>query len=224
MSSSSFDLTNPAFDWTVGDVLTHLGDVPAERVRLIPHPGEATEADVLEARARSGRLCELIDGVLVEKTVGLLESRLAIRIAFLIEQFLEARRLGIVVGPDGFVRILPQQVRAPDVAFFSWDRLPNRRVPREPIPAIAPDLAIEVLSPGNTPREMERKLHDYFDASVRLVWYIDPRTRTAVAYTAPDASRRIDGTGALDGADVLPGFTLPLRPLFASAEAEPDEV
>ncbi len=74
----------------------------------------------------------------------------------------------------------------PDVAFMSWDRLPGKTVPDEAIPELAPDLAIEVLSAGNTKGEMERKLKDYFFAGVRLVWYIDWRRRTAEVYTSPD--------------------------------------
>ena len=77
-------------------------------------------------------------------------------------------------------------MRVPDVCFISWDRFPNRELPAEPIPDLAPDLAIEVLSASNTAGEMQRKLHDYFTAGVRLVWYIDPQTRSAKSYTAED--------------------------------------
>ncbi len=66
----------------------------------------------------------------------------------------------------------------PDVAFFSWDRLPDRRVPDEPILTLSPDLAVEVLSKSNTPREMERKYKEYFRSSVRLVWEFDPRKQS----------------------------------------------
>ena len=108
-------------------------------------------------------------------------------------------------------------MRIADVAFIRWERFPNGKLPREPIPALAPDLAIEVLSKGNTEREMQRKLRDYFEAGVRLVWYIDPESRTATVYTATDQSAAIDSDGVLDGGDVLPGFTLSLTELFAKA-------
>ena len=65
-------------------------------------------------------------------------------------------------------------VRIPDVAFTSWERLPGRRVPPEPIPELAPDLAVEVLSQSNTEAEMTRKRGEYFAAGVRLVWLVDP--------------------------------------------------
>jgi Uma2 family endonuclease len=104
------------------------------------------------------------------------------------------------------------------VSFISWDRLPNRRVPRQPIPDLAPDLAVEVLSKGNTRGEMTRKLQEYFAHGVRLVWYVDPRTRTARVHSSPDESTLIQETDALEGETVLPGFSLPLDELFAAAE------
>jgi Uma2 family endonuclease len=120
------------------------------------------------------------------------------------------------------VRLLKGLVRVPDVAFFSWDKLPGRVFPSKTIPALAPDLAVEVLSEGNTPEEMERKLREYFLAGVRLVWMIDPRKRTAEVYTSPDApTATFDERQALDGGDVLPGFTLPLAELFGRLPSAP---
>ena len=83
------------------------------------------------------------------------------------------------------------------------------------IPDLAPDLAVEVLSEGNTKQEMERKLKDYFFAGVRLVWYIDVKKRTVEVYTSPDQGVTLTEGQNLDGGDVLPGFRLPLRQLFA---------
>jgi Uma2 family endonuclease len=84
-----------------------------------------------------------------------------------------------VLGPDGTVRILEDQIRAPDVAFYDWRRFPGRLLPAEPVPAIAPDLAVEVLSAGNTQAKMERKLDEYFASEVKLVWLIDADTKIA---------------------------------------------
>ncbi len=205
-------------DWTAADMQTHLGGIPLERIRMYPPPGMAAEKDVLEAESHSGRICELVDGVLVEKTMGYFESLLAVEISFLLKLFLQTHDFGIVLGADGTLRILPDQVRVPDVCFISWDKFPDRRLPGEPIPALVPDLAIEVLSEGNTEAEMQRKLGDYFTAGVRLVWYIDPKTRTARSYTTPDQFVEATTTQSLSGGDVLPGFELPLKDLFAKAE------
>ena len=202
-------------DWTLADFWTHLGGIPPERIRMFPVPGTATEKDVLEVERQTGCPCELIDGTLVEKTVGYIESFIAARIVYLIQVFLESHDLGIVLGADGTLRVLPDQVRVPDACFIAWARFPHRNLPLQPIPALAPDLAIEVLSAGNTAAEMQRKLQDYFAAGVKLVWYIDPQARSAKSYTAEDQFVAVNENGALSGGDVLPGFELPLKTLFA---------
>lgn len=210
-------LISPPFpiDWTFADLLVQLGDVPLGRIRMNPPPGTATEQDVVEVEARTDRLCELVDGVLVEKTMGYRESMLAVAIADHLRGFVMPRKLGIVLGEAGTLKILPRQVRIPDVCFLAWERFPGGQLPEVPIPAVAPDLAVEVLSAGNTEGEMRRKLRDYFAAGVRLVWYVDPETRTARAYTAVDQGTQYGESDALPGGDVLPGFALPLAELFA---------
>jgi Uma2 family endonuclease len=205
----------PPSDWTFADLWADLGGIPLERIRMSPPPGTATEDDVLAADEHGDRLCELIDGVLVEKTMGYKESLIAVKIIQLLGAFVDIHGLGIVLGEGGMLRILPHQVRIPDVCFLSWDRFPNRQLPPEPIPALAPDLAIEVLSVSNTEPEMQRKLRDYFTAGVRLVWYIDPSTRSARSYTAENQCVEVGEAGSLSAGDVLPGFELPLRELFA---------
>jgi Uma2 family endonuclease len=194
----------------LADLLRRLGGIPLSRIRFRPYPGAATEADV-----RKNKNCELIDGVLVEVAMGYRESPLGVWISALLNAFVIPRNLGLVSGADGTVRLFPGLVRIPDIAFASWDRFPGRRPPRRPIPHLAPDLAIEVLSRGNTPREMTRKRREYFAAGVRLVWEIDPRVRGATVYTAPDQSTVLTQGGKLDGGDVLPGFTLSLADVFA---------
>ena len=207
-------------DWSLADLLEHLGGIPAERIRLRPQPGTATEQDVIEAE-RHDHLCELIDGTLVEKAMGWRESRVAHLLGHLLEDFLEEHDWGVVTGADGTVKLMPGQVRIPDVAFFSWDRFPNRRLPEEPIPNLAPDLAIEVLSRGNTEGEMRRKLRDYFAAGVRLVWYIDPQSRNTRVHTAVDQTTVIGEDQPISGGEVLPGFQVTLRDLLLRTDREP---
>jgi Uma2 family endonuclease len=214
MSSISVPPERPE---NVAELLERLGGIPPERIRLCPAPGTATEQDVIEIEARENRLCELVDGVLVEKAVGYFESRVAAILIYYVELFLDLHDLGIVLAPDGTLRLMPGLVRIPDVSFICWAKLPSREQPTEPIPDLVPDLAIEVLSEGNTAAEMRRKLREYFQAGVRLVWLIDPATRTADVYTSVRKKRHIDADGTLDGGAVLPGFRLPLRQLFARA-------
>jgi len=207
-------------NWTFADVRKHLG-IPLYRIRSFPAPGTATERDLLAVLDHEDRLCELIDGVLVEKTMGLKESMIASEINRRMGNFVMERGSGILTVTDGFWRLLPGQVRAPDVAFISFDRLPNRKAPVEPIPDLVPDLAVEVICAGNTWKELKRKLKDYFVAGVRLVWFIDPDNRRGQIYTAPDEMRLVTEDEAMDGGDVLPGFQLPLRELFALLPDEP---
>ena len=164
------------------------------------------------------RLFELVDGVLVEKPMGFYESRLAAILIYLLEGYLEGRDLGVVSAPDGTMRLRPKLVRLPDVAFVSWERFPNRRLPAERVPAVVPDLAVEVISEGNTEPEMELKLDEYFATGVRLVWYLDPETRTVRVYTSRTDVRELTEDDTLDGGEVLPGFQLPVREWFERAE------
>jgi Uma2 family endonuclease len=201
----------------LADLLDRLGDVPLSRIRFHPPPGTATEQDVIEAKAKVGRLCELFDGVLVEKPMGYYESRVALVLARLLDTFAEEHDLGITLGADGMIRVEPRQVREPDVSFFLWDRFPGRILPRGQILGLVPDFAVEVLSPGNTPREMERKRREYFAGGARLVWEVFPESRRVHAYTAPDLFTVFCEDDTLDGGDLLPGFTLSVRRWFERA-------
>ena len=202
---------------TVADLLERFGPMPAGRVRTEPPPGTATEQDVIDIEARESRLCELVDGVLVEKTVGYYESYLAVQLIFFLAGFVRRHRLGVVAGEAGMTRLSAGLVRIPDVSFISWERLPGRRVPRVPIVDLAPDLAVEVLSPSNTAQEMERKLQEYLAAGVRLVWYVHPEPQEVHVYTA-ERHNVLTIDQELSGGDVLPGFVLPLQQLFEEPE------
>jgi Uma2 family endonuclease len=185
-----------------------------------PLPGKATVRDVARIQDGEGRLYELVDGVLVEKVKGFAESHIAARIIGLLEVFAEDHDLGVITGADGAVEIAAGLVRIPDVSFFSWDHFPNRSLPKAPIPSLVPDLAIEVLSKSNQKAEMDRKLREYFEAGVRLVWYVDPLTRTVRASTAPNRSKLLKGEELLDGGRVLPGLALSVDRLFARRKPE----
>jgi len=204
---------------TFADLHARLGGVPLDRILCHPAPGTATEADVLRYAEQEPRkrLCELVDGVLVEKAVGFYESLLAATLIRLLGNFLDVRDLGIVLGADATLRLSPGQVRIPDVSFIAWERFPNRELPAEPMPDLPPDLAVEVMSASNTRAEMARKLRDYFAAGVRLVWYVYPEQRTVHVYTSLPDVRVFQETDVLDGGVVLPGFQLTLQEWFARA-------
>ena len=207
-------------DWSLADLRDYLGDISLDRIRLCPPPGCATEEDVNEIQVREDRLFELEAGILVEKAMGWYESLLAGIIITELHLYLRSQDLGKVFGADGPFRILPGVVKIPDVSFISWERWPKEAPPRRPIPALIPDLVVEVLSETNTEREMDAKLEKYFEAGVRLVWYVDPATRSARVFAGPTEVRRIEPDSVLDGGDLLPGFQLSLRRLFEEADRQ----
>ena len=199
---------------TLADVLRQLGGISPNRIRFRPAPGTATEKDVIKIRDRERRLYELVDGVLVEKVMGYWESALAIELARLLGNFVKRGKLGTLAGEAGMLRLSPGRVRIPDLSFISRARLAHHRRALDPILPFAPDLAIEVLSEGNTPREMARKVREYFASGCRLVWLIDPRNRTVAVYTSLAKPIILTEKQTLTGGDVLLGFRLPLRKLF----------
>ena len=205
---------------TLADMLRRLGNVPLDRIRFHPAPGLATERDLLEVEQVENIACELIDGVLVEKGMGYRESILATALAAMLRAFVKPRNLGIVSGPDGMLRLFPGLVRISDVAFASWDRIPGRKIPLEPIPDLSPELVVEVLSQSNTEAEMQRKLREYFDSGVRLVWLIDPRQRLVRVFSDGMLTATLTAGDALTADDILSGFRLPLEELFSELDVE----
>lgn len=214
-------LDHPPRFRTMAELQAYLGGVPAERIRMQPLPGQATEQDVLDIRRREGRLCELVDGILVEKPIGYYESLLAIALSHFIQSYLDDHDLGVLGGEAGFLRLGRRRLRAPDVSFISWKRMPNQELPDEVFPSLAPDLAVEIFSPTNTAAEMDRKLMEYFRAGTQLVWIVDPPTRSARVYTTPRRPRLLSENDTLDGGKVLPGFSLSIKKWFQRASRKP---
>ena len=206
----------------VAELLEDLGGIDPARVLLKKSREPATEADLIAINDSGKTLCELVDGLLVEKGMGYTESDLTLILAGFLRAFIVPRNLGILSGESGMMRLFPGLVRMPDLAFASWDRIPGRRRPTGAIAGFAPDLAIEVLSLSNTRKEMARKRLEYFQAGVRLVWEVDPRARTVAVYEAPDQPTVLEVGQTLDGGEVLPGFALPMADLFAELDRQGD--
>ncbi len=153
--------------------------------------------------------------------MGFRESILAIALARFLAAFVQDRNLGVVAGSDGMMRLFPRTVRMPDVAYVSWNRIPGGKVGPTPIPELAPDLAVEVLSKSNTAAEMARKRAEYFRAGTRLVWMVDVDPRTVSVFTSAEEGIVLDENSQLTGGDVLPGFTLKIADLFATLDQRP---
>ncbi len=211
---------------TVADLLHALGDIPPERVRVVPPIGQATLEDLINANeSGDGPVCEWVDDTLVEKAVGQYESWIGSIVNGLFLEFIRGKRLGMLLGEAGVVRILPRVGRAADVAFVAWASMPGGKPPppEDRVPLMVPDLVVEVLSTSNTRREMERKRGEYFNAGVKHVWEIDPIAKTARAFTGVESVRDIPVGGTLIAEDVLPGFQLSLAEVFDLASPTKSE-
>jgi Uma2 family endonuclease len=211
-------MLNAAVSSTMADRLEELGHISADRLRLFPPPGTATVEDLLNANSHRKPLCELIDQTLVEKAGGFESSLVAATILAILHGFVAPRRLGFVSGADGMFRLLASTVRAPDVAFVSREQLPDGKFPAEAYPPFAPDLVVEVLSPGNTKAEMSRKRVEYFHSGTRLVWMVDCVNRSVAVCTSPSAVRILNEEATMDGGEVLPGFSSPVADFFADLD------
>ena len=196
------------------DVLRSLGGIPPSRVRMDPPPGAATIRDLIRLWKAEGRMCELVDGTLVEKPMAIPESHIAGLIQTAINIYLAANKIGFTTGEQGMLKLVKGLVRAPDVASVSWDQLPQPKLPRDPIQSLYPDLAVEVYSKGNTRKEMARKRREYFRAGCRLVWIVYPRSETVDVYTDPEHYTTLSDADTINGGDVLPGFRLTVRSVF----------
>lgn len=195
--------------------MDRLGSIPLARIRTTPPIGSATESDVVLAEA-AGHLCELVDGTLVEKAMGFEESLIASELIYAMKAYCKKHKSGVVAGPDGMLRLFSRLVRIPDVAYISWSRIPDRKALKVAVGNFVPDLVVEVLSTGNTRREMERKRAEYFRAGVRVVWIVDAVSRTVDVYRPEADVQTVSETETLTGGDLMPGFSLPLTELFDS--------
>ena len=163
---------------------------------------------------------ELVDGKLVERHMGMESSVIAARIIHRLREYLGRNRGGLVAGADASYQCFPdapEKVRKPDVSFIRSGRLEGDRPPTGHC-RIAPDLAVEVLSPNDMAYEVEEKVAEYLGAGVPLIWVVHPPTRRVriirPASAPPGSSFELGEAGVISGEDVLPGFSCPVKGFF----------
>ncbi len=165
----------------------------------------------------TGRRLELVKGKVYEMPPpGARHGSVAMRIGSLLNTYVLGNLLGRVFAAEtGFIlRRNPDTVRAPDASFVANDRLPDGELPAGYM-ELAPDLAVEVASPNDTPRAIQGKVADWLRAGTRLVWVIYPATRSATVHRSQDQFEEISEEGTLLGEHVIPGFACDLSELFS---------
>ena len=191
--------------------------MPAERayVPVMSPPAALMTADELLRTHVPNKRAELLRGVLVVREPagsrhGLVTMNLGAELALYAKQ---TGAGGVYAAETGFkLTSDPDTVRAPDIAFVTRERLPPPNTTG--YPALAPDLAVEVLSPGDRPGEVLAKVADWLSAGTRLVWVLDPGRRLARVYRHDGSEAIVTAEGALDGEDVLPGFACSLESIL----------
>ncbi|NUQ62038.1 MAG: Uma2 family endonuclease [Pirellulales bacterium] len=159
---------------------------------------------------------ELVNGQLVERSMGTLSSWIGGEIHGQLRNFVREHSLGWVFPADQGYQCFaddPMKVRKPDASFVAAARLSAEQMP-EGYLSIAPDLAVEVLSPNERALEVEWKVREYLTAGVRLVWIVNPETRMVRVHRADRTVAEAQETEELDGEDVVLGFRTPVQSLF----------
>ena len=184
-------------------------------------PAPLTAADLLRLDAQGVR-GELIRGEFCETmSEGQRHGEIVMRLGARLVNFAEAARLGTVVGSDSGVWLErdPDTVREPDLAFTSAQRQPGAAV--DGYTEAVPDLVVEVASPSDSRRAAHDKARMWLSHGVRLVWVVHPRQRAVDVHRLGRPVETVIGGGALDGFDVLAGFTCPLTDIFGPEPQPP---
>jgi Uma2 family endonuclease len=175
-------------------------------------PSPLMTADELLHLHISDKHVELVRGVLVvREPAGYLHGDVTARLTKLLMVHVDAHDLGRVLAAETGFKLsgAPDTVRAPDIAFVGRARLPDPRP--SGFLALAPDLAVEVLSPNDRAGEVLAQVADWLNGGSHLVWVVDPDRRLARVYRQDGTESLVMTEGALDGEDVVPGFVCPLE-------------
>jgi Uma2 family endonuclease len=178
------------------------------RSAYLPDMPDLLTADELRTLDTLHKRTELVRGrLVVREPAGFRHGVVAMELATIIASHAKTHSLGLVVAAETGFKLAsnPDTVRAPDVAFIRADRVP-RPLPKG-FPSLAPDLAVEVLSPDDRPADVLEKVSDWLRGGTRLVWVIDAERRLARVYRADGTEVLLDADGTLYGEDVLVGFS-----------------
>ena len=174
-------------------------------------------ADELLMMPKDGFRYELVKGEL-KKTLpaGFEHGAVAVNLTILLGQYVKANRLGVVLAAETGFKLAsnPDTVLAPDVSFVRRERIPQSGRPKAFYPG-APDLAVEVVSPGDTKKEVAGKVTDWLAAGAGAVWIVDPKRRTVTVYLQQAEAVTLGETDELNGQDVVPGFRCNVSEIFA---------
>jgi Uma2 family endonuclease len=178
---------------------------------------ELLTAEDLQRMVPDGYRYELVKGELLRMPpAGNIHGKRTMRLGWRLARHVEANDLGIVFAAETGFRLAsdPDTVRAPDVAFVVKTRV-EEVGEFEGFWPDAPDLAVEVISPGDSYTEVEEKVEEYLQAGARAVWVVDPRRRTITVYRSLTDITILIENDTLEGGDIIPGFSYRVAEVFA---------
>ena len=182
----------------------------------LTRPGTMTAEEFYDLCAGNDARLELVRGKVVELSpVWARHGMLNARLSRVIGGFVFDRQIGEYFLNTGFILSQgPDEVRGPDQAFVSNERMAAFPPPERGFWAVAPDLVVEIVSPGDTAEELNQKVSEYLAVGVRLIWVFYPKTEVVQVYRSPVSLEILHGDETLRGEDVLPGFELPLEQVW----------
>jgi Uma2 family endonuclease len=178
-------------------------------------PTRCTPEDLL--RMPDGDRYELVDGQLVEHAMSTWSSYVAGKVYGRLDSFCQANPRGWVLPEGTSYQCFagsPSKVRRADVSFIRGDRLSLEQATGEGHLPIAPDLAVEVISPNDLAYDVDAKVEEFLQAGARMVWVVNPQTRTVEVHRPQTTGTILRENDDLDGEDVLPGFRCRIADLF----------
>jgi Uma2 family endonuclease len=174
--------------------------------------GSATLQDLLNT-PKDGKKYELVDGEIVVSPAGMRHSEVAGNIFGLIWEFVQKNPIGKVYVGDVGIAFPNGNVRSPDVTYVSNAKLPGGLSP-EAFGELIPDLAVEVLSPSDRLKELGRKIGEFLDNGVPIVWLVDPSRQTVTIYRSLTETQQLTSKDTLTAEPVLPGFSVSISRFF----------
>jgi Uma2 family endonuclease len=177
--------------------------ITAEEFARMPNPEDGSQQ-------------ELVRGEIVTMPPpGFLHGKVQKNVCFILESFNRSKRMGHVTVESGVPTTRsPDTVRGPDVAYWSYEKIPSGSIP-DGWAEVPPDLCVEVLSPNDTQKKTNEKVREYLQRGVRMVWVVHPENRTVVVFRKSNQGWLLIEDATINGEDVLPGFQCLVSEFFA---------
>jgi Uma2 family endonuclease len=179
---------------------------------LMKLKGTATIDDLLRT-PKDGRIYELVDGEIIVSPAGMRHGEVVTKISLAIATYLDKNSIGKAYSPDTGIALPDGNIRCPDVTVVLNEKLPGGESP-DTFGELVPDFVVEVLSPGDSMKEVGRKIGEFLECGVPLVWLADPKHKTVTTYRSLSETKQYTLDDTITAEPILPGFSCPISKFF----------